>query len=54
MPVVWRGLAVLHRTLLALAPESARAFSDPMNCKSARLDDSRLDRAELKTCKVIV
>ena len=54
MSVVWRGLAVLHRTLLALAPESARAFSDPMNCKSARLDDSRLDRAELKTCKVIV
>ena len=59
--VVWRGLAVLDRTLVwfctplsALAPESALAFSDPMHCKSARLDDSRLDGAELKTCKVIV
>ena len=38
--VVWRGLAVLDRTLiwfctplLALAPESARAFSDPMHLK---------------------
>ena len=62
MLVVWCGLAVLDRTLicrfctplLALAPESTLAFSDLMHCKSARLDDSRLDGAELKTCKVIV
>ena len=59
--VVWRGLTVPDRTLiwsrtplLALAPESAPAFSDPIDCRSTRLDDSRFDGAELKTCKVIV
>ena len=53
--VVWRGLAVLDRTLiwfctppLALTPEPALAFSDPKHCKSARLDDSRLGPVYMK------